>query len=248
MKRKVKSIYSKYVSYRLSWIVLIGLIVILGVCGYLYSQGNLNEKWLALIGGLISSLIAVGIQFLMGWNEHREIESFKEMGLLKVLPNRDGKETYYYELLKNAKKRLDFLGNTSYSFLDDFGGTNIEAGEKVSAILRAMERGVNVRIMVIDRDNLDPSKHQKFDAAEIKLKALSDIKPNQFKYTYIDQTPSYTLVTVDDECIVGGIIPLVESDVTSAVHALKSSPFLKCYLDHFDKSWNEKIKLNKTTV
>lgn len=238
MQKKL-SIYDQWIGVRLSKIILIGLIISSLIFGYLYFAGDLNDRWTALYGGLITSLIAVVIQFLMGWNEHREMENFKKMGILKVLPNRDGKEGYYYQILKSATKKIDFLGSTSYSFLRDFGNQNIDAGEKASALTRALKRGVTVRILVIQKEHLRQEKHQKFEEAKVMLSRLKNQYPNLFNYLYLSEEPSHTLVTADTECIVGPIIPGVSSDVTSAIHASTDSPYLKCFLEHFENEWQE---------
>lgn len=232
-----QGIYDQYIGVRLSKIILIVLIIASFIFGYLYFYGNMGDRLTALSGGLITSLVAVVIQFLMAWNEHREIEIFKKMGIRKILPNRDGKEGYYYEILKSATHKIDFLGSTAYTFLQDFGNLDINSGEKSSALTRALERGVVVRIMVIKKDRLHPNKHRKFEDAKIILDKLKIKYPSNFNYLHLNEEPSHTIVTADSECIVGPIIPGVCSDVTSAIHASTASPYLKCFLEHFEKEW-----------
>lgn len=227
------SIYDQWIGIRLSKIILSGLIIASLIFGYLYFSGNLNDKSTALYGGLIASLIAVVIQFLMGWNEHRENENFKKMGILKVLPNRDGKEEYYYRLLNSATDKIDFLGSTAHSFLHDFGNQNLDAGKKASALARALENKVKVTILVVQKDHLEPKKHTKFEETKVKLDHLKNQYPDYFSYSYLSHKLSHTLVAADNECIVGPIIPGVGSDVTPAIHAYTDSPYLKCFLEHF---------------
>ena len=169
---------------------------------------------------------------LMEWNEHREIEKFKKMGIYRILPNRDGKQEYHYQVLKSATKNIDFMGATAHSFLHDFANS-VAAGEKASALTKALENKVTVRILVTSKDLLVTEKHTKFEAAKIILDRLNKDYTN-FHFGYSDQVPFYTLVRADNECIVGTIIPGVSSNITSAIHASTDSPFLKCYLDHFE--------------
>jgi len=230
-------IYDRYIGVRLSKIIVVALIITSILFGYLYFYGDIGDRLTALSGGLVTSLIAVFIQFLMTINEHREIEIFKKMGIRKILPNRDGKEGYYFEILKSATHKIDFLGSTAYTFLQDFGNLDTNSGEKASALTRALERGVMVRILVIKKDHLHPDKHRKFIEAKIMLDKLKTKYPNHFNYLYLDEEPSHTIVTADSECIVGPIIPGVCSDVTSAIHASTASPYLKCFLEHFEKEW-----------
>lgn len=232
MQKKL-SIYDRWIAIRLSKIILIGLIIASLICGYLYIAGDLNDKWTALYGGLITSLIAVVIQLWMASNEHREMENFKKMGILKILPNRDGKKDYYYDLLKSATKSIDFLGSTAHSFLRDFGNQNLDAGEESSALIRALKRNVKVRILVVQKDHLEEEKHTKFEEAKVKLDQFIKQYPDLFSYFYLSHKLSHTLVAADNECIVGPIIPGVSSDVTPAIHAYTSSPYLKCFLEHF---------------
>lgn len=240
MNKKVENIYDRLISSRLSVVILVILMIALVIFGYFFYKGSLDSKLTALYGGLVTSLVAVVIQFLMGWNEHREIENFKKMGILKVLPNRDGKQEYYYKIIQSATKRIDFLGSTANTFLKDFGNTNPEAGEKVSALTRAMKKGVKVRFLLLQKEHLGEEKQYKFNESQKMLSSIEKLFPDNFKYYYLSEIPSYTLVTADGECIVGTIIPSVTSDITSAIHAHTESPYLKCYLEHFENEWKTK--------
>lgn len=141
----ITTIYNRFIGVRLSWIILIFLTILIIYFGIEYYNGKIENHTTALYGGLITSLIAVIIQMLMEWNEHREIETFKKMGILKVLPNRDGKQDYYYRLIVTSQNAIDFMGLTSASFLRDFGNEDEHSGEKASALVRAIKRGVNIR-------------------------------------------------------------------------------------------------------
>ncbi|OQW74472.1 MAG: hypothetical protein BVN35_10345 [Proteobacteria bacterium ST_bin11] len=239
--RKVSTIYDRFIGVRLSWIILVILIAICLYFGTEYYKGKLEEHSTALYGGLLTSLIAVVIQMLMEWNEHREIEKFKKMGILKILPNHDGKQDYYFKILSSANKNIDFMGSTSASFLRDFVSNDKQSGEKASALIRAIERGVKIRILIARRDDLDITKHAKFNEAKEKLEKLQTDYPTCFNYFYLSQKPSHTLVTADKECVVGPIIPECKSDVTSAIHALTDSPYLNCFLEHFEREWKKSI-------
>lgn len=238
----ITTIYNRFIGVRLSWIILIFLTILIIYFGIEYYNGKIENHTTALYGGLITSLIAVIIQMLMEWNEHREIETFKKMGILKVLPNRDGKQDYYYRLIVTSQNAIDFMGLTSASFLRDFGNEDEHSGEKASALVRAIKRGVNIRFLISKKEHLDPSKHQKFDEAKLHLESLSKKYPNKFSYFYLSHKPSHTLVTADKQCIVGPIIPECSSDITSAIHAETNSPYLKCFIEHFDREWKKSIK------
>jgi hypothetical protein len=197
MTEKIIKIFDRTIGVRLSWFILIFLILLCTFLGYEYFKGKLEEHITALYGGLLASMIAVIIQLIMQWNEHREIEKFKKMGILKILPNRDGKTDYYYKILANSTKKIDFLGSTSYSFLRDFGSENSQAGEKASALIRALDRGVIVRVLVSKKDDLEQNKHSKFDQASLLLEKLHNRNPDKFNYRYLNEKPSHTLVTSD---------------------------------------------------
>lgn len=241
MKRATR-IYDRVIGVRLSLIILITLTLACAYFGKKYFDGELEQHSTALYGGLLTSLIAVIIQMLMEWNEHREIEKFKKMGILKILPNRDGKQDYYFYILSNSQKQIDFMGSTSASFMRDFGNLDKQSGEKASALARALERGVFIRILISRKDHLEETKHSKFDEAKEKLEAFQKNYPSNFKYYYLSQKPSHTLVTADKECIVGPIIPECKSDITSAIHALTDSPYLNCFLEHFEREWKKSIQ------
>lgn len=231
--QKDLSIYSQWVRINLSKIIVAVLLIALFGSGYFYFAGSQSDKLAALSGGLLTSLLAVFIQFLMGWKEHRENDTYKKIGIIKILPNHDGKKDYYYELLKSSTNSIDFLGSTAHSFLRDFGKKDLEAGEKSSALVRAMKKNVKVRILVVQKEHLEQEKHHKFNDAKAMLEDLKKHYPDFFSYSYLSHKLSHTLVTADSECIVGPIIPGVSSDVTPAIHAYTSSPYLKCFLEHF---------------
>ena len=235
MKNNKWNVYLQRAIIKLPTIIFWILIILLVVIGIWYYKGNDGTKLTALAGGLITSLIAIIIQFVIEWRERNRLEQLESMEIFRVLPNRDDKREYYYQLLKNANDQIDFMGVTSHSFLHDFADS-LDSGGRSSVLRKALNDEVKVRILVTRREALESNKQSKFDEAEKTLKQLKEIYKDKIDIFYLDKVPSYSLVRVDNECIVGTIIPNVNSSETSAIHASVNSPFLKCYLKDFDSN------------
>ena len=237
MPRMVKSVYDRYVSIRLSLIVLGLLIVALGVVGYFFYTGDVSTKLGSLMGGLTATFVAVLIQFLLTLAHHREVERMRRMGFQDILPDRKNRHQYYADLLRDARKRIDFLGKTANSFLSDFADPHLAASQDDRLLLLAMARGVKVRILVARPDDLPEDKRPDYNRAQTRMEELKGEYPGCFDYRVLSLAPGQTFVLVDRHCIFGPVFPEESSRTSPAVHAHSDSPFLEQYFRFFDRQW-----------
>jgi|GEM_PF-1302541 len=237
MSGTVASIYNRYISIRLSVIVLVLLVLAIGLVGYFFFTGDVGTKLGSLMGGLTATFIAVLIQFLLALSHHREIERMRQMGFQKILPHRKDRQRYYAELLRDARKRIDFLGKTANSFLSDFAYPDAAASPDDRLLLDAMTRGVKMRVLVARQEELPENKRADFETAQERMKDLKRQFPDCFDYGFLSLVPGQTYVLVDRQCVFGPVFPEESSRTTPAVHADSDSPFLDQYFRFFNRQW-----------
>src|ERR1022692_706178 len=114
----MKSQFNFVVRVHLYKIILGVLLFATGVCAWAYFKSD-NQKYEALLAGLVTGLIVAVVQYLLDLNEHNEIEAIKKLGIVRVLPHRDDKD-YYQPLLAGSKSEILVLGNTASRFFEDF--------------------------------------------------------------------------------------------------------------------------------
>src|SRR6266404_4173670 len=210
-------------------IVVLALATIASFIGYVVTK---TQKLEAVLVGLATGLLVAFIQYLLDWNEHREIETIKKLGISRVLAHRDEK-SYYQRLIKEAQREVAVLGNTASRLLEDFAHPTRTDSR---ALLEALARGVNVRVLLPKPVHLagdDPSR------AEQAGKRMAEIARESagFKYRYFDHAPAHSLMRLDDECLVGPIFPHVKSKDSPAIQVDSQSPFAKEYLTYFEDEW-----------
>lgn len=233
---KSPDFYFRAISIRLSYVILALLILALGIMSALYYKGDLNNHTIVLFGGLIASLVAVLIQFLMGWNEHREIEIFKALGIRSMLPNRRGIDDYR-QLLRSATHQVDVLGVTANRFMNDFADP--DSGDKVLLDNLRQNQELRVRLLLPGKEFLfSQDDRDVFDSVQRKLSVLAHGFAGRFEYKYFPHQPVHSMVRVDNEAIVGPVFPHVKSKHTPSIHIETSSDFVKYYLEYFEEEWN----------
>jgi hypothetical protein len=205
----------------------------------MFFTGDVNTKVGSLMGGLTATFVAVLIQFLLTMAHHREIERLKRMGFQDILPHRDDRQRYYAELIRLARKRIDFLGKTANSFLSDFAFAEEGASPDDRLLLDAMRRGVKVRILVAGPKNLPQDKQEQKTKAIARMHELSEEYGDNFEYRYLSSMPGQTYVLADRNCIFGPVLPMESSRLSPAIHADSDSPFLESYFRFFERQWKE---------
>lgn len=239
---KPLAIYDRFIGVRLASIVFFTLLFLIIIFGIFYYTGNLESPSTLLFGGLLASFIAVLVQFLMNWNEHRENEKIKSLAIRKILPNRMDKE-YYESLVRGASKRVDVLGVTATRFLTDFLDENSNQHNALIAAL-ATHSHLRARILIADPAYLETEIDiGNANVVKAKIRQLTQ-QHSRLKFKYYSHIPTHNIVCVDDEAIVGPVFPKKSSKDTPSIHASTNSPFVKFYLEYFEEQWLGAIDAN----
>lgn len=218
--------------------ILISLLLLIGVFALLYEYTN-DQKLLGIISGLLTGFIVLVFQVLLSWVELRKMEKWDDLRIVDILARKDEREDYA-KFISTARKKLWMLCVTAHSFLEDFADEqSTRAGANV--LVEALKNKVEVRFLIASPESLasDDDHHKnKAKMAESRLKELSAQFSN-FKYAYFKRPPMHSILTVDDESIVGPIFPGVRSKNTPAIHLKNDSAFVKHYLEYFRNEWKE---------
>ena len=218
------NIFGKSVKMTLSKIILIVLLVLL-ICAIVtyFIIDNPGSIWGALIGSLVAGLIVAIIQYLIAWQDYKQTEKLTELRLIEVLYNR-ATRSQYEEFIKNANRDLDVMGVTAVRFFNDFADTSVGAPENATVLLKAMERGVRVRVLLPDDKYLPEEK--KTDSARVREK-YKELVPQYplLEIRYFDHTAAHSIFRIDDTCIIGPVFPNLESRNTPACHEIKSDGY-----------------------
>lgn len=233
----MKQIFDVQCKIKLSQIIGGALVAATLVSGTIYWFYP-TSLWGMVMGSLTAGLIVAIIQFLMAKREYEMLEKIEDLELVKVLYNRDDR-TYYENLIRKSNKSIKVMGVTAKRFFEHFADTHNGAPDNARVLLVAMERGVNVQILLPHEDFL--SEDKKVAHRQVKH-TLQEIQRRNYtgkiEIKYFQHTPAHSIFMVDNNCIVGPVFERVESKYTPALHLKKDSPFAVKYLEHFDEEWN----------
>jgi len=216
--------------------IIVGSLVIATVIsGYYYYLGEASSKLTALLGGLLSGILLVIVQFLFSWYEYRTSAEYAALGIKKVLLHRDDR-AFYENLIRNASSRVWVLGVTAHRFMEHFADSATDRSE-ARVILDAMQtRNVSVKILIPDQRFLTGKDRTRFNETKRLFDEIKG-KHQQFENRYFDHIPSHSLVVIDDECIIGPVFPDVSSKDTPAIYMGTSNKYAQKYLEYFEKEW-----------
>jgi hypothetical protein len=231
-----KKIFSN-IYVRLHIPVLILLIIATVISGYYYYQGEANNKSTALLGSFLTGLILVILQFLFSYAEYSAMSRIQRLGVKDVLVHRDDKD-FYRKLIEKAKERIDVMGVTAARFMEDFADPD-SGHPETTALLQALTRRTKVRILVPDPRFLkQESDCSKAVTAANHFKA---IESKDFHYRYFEHEPAHSIVVIDDECLIGPVLPGVASRHTPAIYIERNSEYARRYLEYFEKEWDKAL-------
>jgi len=219
--------------------ILISLFLLIGVFWLWYEYTN-DQKLLGIISGLLTGFIVLVFQVLLSWVELRKMEKWDELRIVDILARKDERDDYA-KFISTAEKKIWMLCVTAQSFLEDFADEQ-STRDGANALLKALDKNkVEVRFLIASPESLekdDEHHRNKARMAESRLKDLSTRFDN-FKYAYFKKPPMHSILTVDNESIVGPIFPGVRSKNTPAIHLKNDSAFVKYYLKYFKDEWKE---------
>jgi hypothetical protein len=210
-------------------IILYAMIVMLLLALYFYWDGPKESKLTTLLGGVSTGLILVIIQFMFSWNDYKERDKFRLLGLKNVLEHKKDR-TYYGKLIHDARERIDLMGKTSSHFIEDFandGGAHKEA----KFLLEALGRGVKVRFLLPET-----AKSEKNSDTISEVETLAR-KHNNFLYRFFDYTECHSIFAADNDVIIGPFFPGIKSMDTPALHVRHDAVLSKRYLEYFEETW-----------
>lgn len=195
-----------------------------------------DKKWSAFLGGLNGGLVGVTISFLFAMYEYREIDRYRSLGVLNILPNRrdDG---YYKNIVMEAQENVQVMGTSCSRFIADFA--DLDSDEHV--LVDALDKHTNLKIelLVPTEEQMDEQSKHKFEAGKYKLSKLQDRFRDRVQLKRYDFQPRHSLVRVDNNLIVGPVFQGVESQNAPAVHLDTDKVFAEKYLEYFNRVWGE---------
>lgn len=196
-----------------------------------------NNPWSSILGSLIAGLIVAIIQFLIAWQDYKENEKLKKLKLIEILYNRN-ERSWYANYIAEANNQIDVMGVTAVRLFDHFASTDNNAPETDKVLIRVLEKGIVVRLLLPDEDHL-PNNEKKQDANKVRKKHQDLVKqfPN-LEMRYFKHIPAHSIFRVDDECIVGPVFPELESKYTPGLRLKNKSPLASKYIEYFEKEWN----------
>ena len=103
----------KTASMPLRHLWIIGLMVLFLVSLYFYFK-IVDQKISAFVGGVSGGLAVYLIQFLCSLYEYKQIDKFRNLGIVDILPNRRDEESYK-QVVKNAVRIVQVMGTFLYS-------------------------------------------------------------------------------------------------------------------------------------
>ena len=234
-------IFRKSVRLSLSMVILVILCILFITAIIVYFQiDKPDSKWGTLFGSLAAGMIVAIIQYAISWQDYRQTEKLKKLQLLEVLFNRDSRDKYE-EYIRNANRKLDVMGVTAVRFFNDFADMSNGALENAQVLLRALNRGVYVRVLLVSKELLSESKKVDYAKVRTKYKEIIQRYPN-IEIRYFNHIAAHSIFRIDDTCIVGPVFPNLESKNTPALHVMKSSPIALHYMDYFEKEWKDAKK------
>jgi hypothetical protein len=222
--------------------LLVAVLIVVLILVYLINPttdpASVPSKIFTVVAGVLSGLMVMLGQYIIELKKDRDLNVFRETRIKTVLLTRDDEE-YYRRLIAKATIRIDVLGVTASRFLADFADKDNPRAEK-RVLLDALQRNVKVRILVGNKRHLESdADKRKHDSAKPNLERLRNEFPDVFEYGYYNHPPAHSIVVVDSDCLVGPVLPGLDSKVTPAVHTEYAGPFAAPYVKYFNAEWDK---------
>lgn len=224
---------------RHSFVIFSILFFLISLLTILYWFEVLSDpRWLAIISGLLTGFVVALFQTVLSLRELQELDTYHALKIKEILLRRNDRN-YYAKLISESKNKIWLQGMTAQRFLHHFANKE-DSQQGAMALLEAISRGVEIRILVASKDYLlREDDKKKAEIAEPILSKLMTESKGKFKYAYYKHVPTHSIVTVDNQSIVGPIFPGEPSEHTPAIHLKNSSEFVAPYLKYFRDEWKE---------
>lgn len=221
------------------WVILCVLLVLIAVCVFLFYKQICGSLVSTILGSLAAGLIVALIQLIWQYADYRKLNAICELGLLKILKDRDD-ALVYGEYIKSATKTIDVLGVTAYRFFTDFADMRPGATQKKKVLLDRLNNGVKIRVLLPDKAYLSPETQRKYDEVRnIVLQILTQFPTADLHVQYFNHIPCHSIFRVDSSCIIGPVLKGIDSQYTPGLHLKIDSDLSKKYLDYFEQEWKD---------
>jgi hypothetical protein len=236
------NLYKSRLSIQLPWVIVSFAafwIFVFGLASKLLTDkswfGQEGIVWLFAVGAVPGMCVALA-QFFLSWAEFAQMGKLQKLGVKNVLPTRDD-AAYYGKLIDKANEQIVFVGGTGRRFFQDFADKNSPRLEK-KTLMKALDRGVQVRVLVTTPDHLNDRQRDGLRAAQTRCIELKAEYPQFFEARTLKHPMTYSLVQVDGDLIVGPVFPNTESKDTPVVHFESGNAVAESYLADYDREWN----------
>lgn len=228
-------VFVKSLKVSFATLIFIILLVILIVAAVFYFMiDNPSNIWGAVFGSLAAGMVVAVIQYIIAWQDYKQTDKLKKLKLIEILYSRSDRNKYA-DYIKNCNRKLDVMGVTAVRLFNDFADTSTQAPENATVLLKALDRKVNVRILLPSDDFIPELK--KTDSARVRAKFQELSQYQNLEIRYFNHTAAHSIFRIDDTCIIGPVFPELESRNTPALHIMCSSPMAVNYLDYFESEW-----------
>ena len=224
----MKTAMGKHVTAHLRYIFLGCLIlsIVISTALFFFADG---EKISAFLGGMSGGLIGVTISFLFSMYEYANIDRYRALGVLNILPNRRD-TSYYADIVRKAKEIVQVMGTSCIRFIDDFADPKSDGHVLIDALRKY--NNLTLTLLVPTEENMDENSKSNFKTGEEKLKLLQEEFPKRVFIKRYNFEPRHSLVRVDDHLIVGPVFQEVESKNSPAIHLTTNSEYAQKYLKY----------------
>lgn len=231
----MKIAMGKLVATNLRYILLACLLLGLVFVTYLFFQVD-DDKWSAFLGGISGGLVGVTISFLFSMYEYANIDRYRTLGVLNILPNRRD-TSYYIDIIKKAKGTVQVMGTSCTRFINDFADANSNEHVLIDALNK--HQNLKIELLVPTDEKMDKQSSLRFEAGKEKLRQLQGTFKERVQLKRYNFEPRHSLVRVDNDLIVGPVFQQVESQHSPAIHLDINKEFADKYLEYFEVVWKE---------
>jgi hypothetical protein len=214
------------------WFIGLTLAFLLTV--YLYFQ-IIDQKISALVGGVSGGLAVYLIQFVCSLYEYKQIDKFRGLGIVDILPNRRDEESYR-RIVKNATHIVQVMGTSCTRFIDDFANSRNRDHLLLDALNK--NQALKVQFLVPTDEHMDLRSKGRFDADAAQILNLLKTFGDRIEMRRFEFQARHSMVRVDESLIVGPVFQEIESRDSPAVHVNTNSVFAEKYITHFEWVWS----------
>ncbi|MEM8917222.1 MAG: hypothetical protein AAGE37_00065 [Pseudomonadota bacterium] len=219
------------------WLTFISSLVI-AIVGfaiwYLHIDAE-DTKLLGLIGGITSGLIVYFATFVSVIRPLLQADHFKRMGVRDLLSNRHNK-TYYRDLIKDCKTRVDVMGASCTRFVEDF--LDVESEDRV--LIEALNKypKLKIRLLIPTNTKIGKSGRDRLKSIAPKLDKLKTQFNGRVEIRRFNSSATHSFVLTEEDLVAG---PIFESDKSKHAPAVRVATWTRYgqkYAEYFDEVWD----------